>query len=155
MMLSLILGVSSAMAASTTGNMNVSASLVGTCALSTQNVAFGVVTPAATGKATAMGILWIQCSNGTNATITLDKGTGTSILARSMGGTGSNTDRLNYNLYADSGYHSVWGNTTTGSYSIAIGDSTNEFYNVYGAIPLNQYVKSDTYSDSVTVTLTY
>jgi spore coat protein U-like protein len=68
------------------------------------------------------------------------------------------SDRLNYNLYTDSGYTTVWGDNT--------GGSTDQSYNgvlsigslgltAWGRLPQGQYVPAGTYSDRIIVTVTY
>lgn len=63
------------------------------------------------------------------------------------------TDRLNYNLYKDSGYTTVWGTSAAGSSLKVTNPKTNEVQTIYARIPAGQDVAVGSYSDSVTVTL--
>ncbi len=67
---------------------------------------------------------------------------------------------MNYNLYTTSALTSIWGNgtssTATVSDSYTIFGSTTRNYAAYGSIPaLQRTVTVGTYTDSVTVTVTY
>ncbi|WP_165848046.1 Csu type fimbrial protein [Paraburkholderia lacunae] len=60
---------------------------------------------------------------------------------------------LRYNLYTDAARTSVWG--TTNTIPVTVGTSKSATLTAYGLIPGNQNVVPGTYSDSITITLTY
>lgn len=145
----------SSQAATTAANFTATATVNASCVITASPVAFGSITPAATGDATATGTLTSTCSNGTGYTLTLNKGSGASIGARSMAGTATNTDKLLYNLYTNAGATSIFGDTVEGNTLAASGTGVAQTQTIYGKLALNQYIKSDTYTDNLTVTLTY
>lgn len=145
----------SAMAAgSATANFQVTATVNSSCTVAATNVAFGAITPAATGTAPAQGTITSTCTKNTPYNLAINAGSGT-IAARSMAGTSGNTDKLLYNLYTDNTYTKVWG-TTVGSDTVAVtGDGTAQTSTIYGRLDLNQYIKADNYADNLTVTINY
>jgi spore coat protein U-like protein len=66
---------------------------------------------------------------------------------------------LEYNLYTDATYQTVWGNGIAGS--IIVSGSTSDTlptnHTVYGRIPLNTQLAavSGSYTDSIAITVTY
>lgn len=73
-----------------------------------------------------------------------------------MAGTTGNTDKLKYNLFTEVAATSIWGDGTTGtSTGTATGNGAAQVKTIYGQLPLNQYLKADSYSDSLVVTLSY
>ena len=98
------------------------------------------------------------CTLGGATTITISQGNTTvndsseTSPLRQMTDGGSQS--LNYNLYTDSTLASVWGNTIgTGAAVTATGSAVTT--TVYGEIDFGQSVGAASFSDSVTVTLTY
>lgn len=141
-------------AGSATANFQVTATVNSSCTVSATNVNFAAVTPAATGDATAPGTITSTCTKNTPYKLAINAGSGT-IAQRTMGGTGGNTDKLNYNLYTDNTYTKVWGQTPGTDTVDLTGDGTAQTSTIYGKLPLNQYVKADSYSDNLTVTINY
>ena len=146
---------SQAFAGSATANFQANATLSSACTVTASNVSFGTITPAATGTVTANGTITSTCSNNVPYTLAINAGAGT-IAARTMaGGTSGNTDKLAYNLYTSSALTTVWGDGTTGSTVGMTGTGAVQTNTVYGSLALNQYLKPDTYTDNLTVTLAY
>lgn len=125
------------------------------CTVSATPVAFGTFNPFGS-TVTSTGTITVACSGGTrNATYTI---------ALSTGNSGSFAQRqtsiaapyLMYNLYTTSSYTSIWGDSTGGSVIVTGSDTaaTNN-YTVYGQLPMPQGVTPNTYTDSITVTVTY
>ncbi len=89
-------------------------------------------------------------------TITLSAGNGTFANRQLKLG----TNAVSYNIYSDSGYTKIWGDgssgtsTVTDGYLLAIGSTTKK-YPAYGSIPGGQNKPAGTYSDTLTVTITY
>ena len=135
------------MAGTATSNFDVTATVQVSCTISVLPMAFGSITPAATGVASATTTVTSLCSNGASYNLGLSNGSGVSMADRAMAGTGGNTDQLKYNIYTDAGGTSVMGDGTSGTAKI------NEVGT--GNSHLNQYIKGDTYKDSLTVTLSY
>ncbi len=91
-------------------------------------------------------------------TISLDAGSSSNITNRQLVGPVSTTP-LAYNLYTTNARTTTWGlNSITDNYNItaSIGGTTvSRPYTVYGRIPIGQYVAPGSYSDTITVTVTY
>jgi len=96
--------------------------------------------------------------------------TGTYSIALSTGASGSYAGRmmkygsevLNYQLYTDSTYSTVWGDGTGGSQTVSGGysklknnGSVTFNHTVYGRVPANQWPAAGNYTDTVTATVTY
>jgi spore coat protein U-like protein len=96
----------------------------------------------------------VQCTNTTPYNIGLDAGTGTgaTVAVRKLS-TGGVT--VNYTLYSDSGRTTVWGNTVSTDTVAATGNGASQSYTVYGRVPAQTTPAPGTYTDTVTVTVTY
>lgn len=150
-----------AMAATTTGNLNVTATVNATCSVATSPVAFGVYDPTSATPTDASGAVTVTCTAGTTYSIALDAGGNESVAGdpttrRMLANT---TDYLPYALYLDSGHATIWGdagggsvNPTSGTFT---GDGTAQGNTVYGRIAPGQYVAPGAYSDTVVATVTY
>jgi spore coat protein U-like protein len=98
--------------------------------------------------------LQVQCTNTTPYNIGLDAGTGTgaTIAARKMTSGGAT---VTYSLYSDSGHATVWGNTVGTNTVAGTGNGASQSYTVYGRVPAQTTPAAGTYTDTVTVTVTY
>ncbi len=96
----------------------------------------------------------VQCTNTTPYNIGLDAGTGAgaTVATRKLTGGGA---AINYSLYSDAARSSVWG-TTIGSNTVAsTGTGAAQSFTVYGRIPSQTTPAPATYTDTITVTVTY
>ena len=98
--------------------------------------------------------LQVQCTNTTPYNIGLNAGTGSgaTVAVRKMTG-GSST--INYSLYSDSGRTTVWGNTVGTNTVAGTGNGASQSYTVYGRVPAQTTPAAATYTDTITVTVTY
>jgi spore coat protein U-like protein len=96
----------------------------------------------------------VQCTNTTPYNIGLDAGTGSgaTVTTRKMTN-GSNT--INYSLYSDSGRATVWGNTVGTNTVSGTGSGASQSYTIYGRVPPQTTPAAATYTDTITVTVTY
>jgi spore coat protein U-like protein len=96
----------------------------------------------------------VQCTNTTPYNIGLDVGTGTgaTVAVRKLTSGGAT---VNYTLYSDSGRTTVWGNTVGTDTVAASGSGAAQNYTVYGRVPSQTTPAPGTYTDTVTVTVTY
>ena len=128
------------------------------CSVSATPVAFGTYTPVQPSALTSSGTISVSCNvaNGRNpVTIALSTGSGGSFSPRSMA-SGLNT--LSYNLYLDAAYSQIWGDGTGGS--LTDNDTVNPGHpnisaTVYGQIPPLLDPAAGSYSDTITVTVSY
>jgi len=96
----------------------------------------------------------VQCTNSTPYNIGLDAGTGSgaTVAARKMT-SGGNT--VTYSLYSDTGRTTVWGNTVGTDTVAGTGNGAPQSYTVYGRVPSQTTPAAATYTDTITVTVTY
>lgn len=99
--------------------------------------------------------LSVQCTDGTPYDIGLDAGTGAgaTVATRLMTGPGSAT--IDYTLYSDAGRTTVWGDTISTDTVSGTGDGTQQDYTVYGRVPPQATPAPGTYTDTITVTVTF
>lgn len=121
-----------------------------TCSISPQSVNFGNYDTLSGQQLDGVGTISVNCDATATFTISLSSGAG-SFNARQLS-SGSNS--LGYNLYTDASRLSVWGDGT-GSTTTVSESATSGNFTVYGRIPADQNVPAGTYSDTVTVTITY
>ncbi len=96
----------------------------------------------------------VQCTNTTPYNIGLDAGTGAgaTVTTRKLTGGGAT---INYSLYSDSARTSVWGNTIGTNTVASTGTGAAQSFTVYGRIPSQTTPAPATYTDTITVTVTY
>lgn len=155
------LSVSGADAATATGTLGVSIKIVGGCVInSVDDITFADTDLIANPTPTANGAVHVTCTSGHSYTIGLGAGSGSgaTVAERKMTIQGGGSDTISYSLYQDSGYATVWGDTTSGSPNVvgSTGTGTPQDFIVYGKIiaPGAAPVAGD-YSDTVAVTVTY
>ncbi len=154
------LNCNSILGGSASASFTVQTTLLKSCVISAVSpVAFGNVTVTSLmSNVTATGSLSVQCTNTTPYTIGLDNGRGAGVTgpaARKMTGPGGAT--LTYGLYQDAAHASLWGNTsgTGGNTQGGTGSGIVRPYTVYGLMPPQTTPATGSYSDSVTITVTY
>jgi len=138
-------------AGNTSTTMAVSATVLSYCSVSTLPLAFGNYSGSAVSASTTVTV---TCTLGTAFNLGIDAGlgSGATVAARKMT-YGANT--LTYGLYSNAGATTVLG-STIGTNTVAdTGTGTAQTVTVYGQIPAGQAVAPGTYSDTVTVTITY
>ena len=96
----------------------------------------------------------VQCTDTTTYDIGLDAGggSGASVTTRKLTGSGGT---INYSLYTDTNRTTVWGNTLSSDTVAATGNGAAQSYTVYGRIPAQTTPAPATYSDTITITVTY
>ncbi len=156
--LPLVIASVPAQAGTTTTTFAVTATVVNSCVINSAGaMAFGSY-DVNLGAVTDSSVISVNCTKNDTYTIAL-----------SYGGTGNAANRimlnagnqLNYNLYTDSGYTKVWNNTCggpnncDGGTGAGPGAGNAQTYTVYGQIPAGQNAVAGSYSDSITVTVTF
>jgi spore coat protein U domain-containing protein, fimbrial subunit CupE1/2/3/6 len=120
------------------------------CSVTVVGVAFADYDVFKKGATNTTGKVKVHCGASLSYTIALSAGTGT-FASRLMTSGGYD---LQYNLFTDSQRVTVWGDGTSGSVTVSATD-TGATYTVYARIPARQNVPVGSYSDTVTVTVTY
>lgn len=145
-----------AQAATTTTNLNVSATVSANCTASTTPVAFGSIDVLSGSSFDATGGVTVTCTNGTawSASAGLGGGAGATFASRKMT---AGANLLNYTLYTDSGRTTIWGDGTGGTAAVTnTGSGTPQNFTVYGRVLSGQATAlAGAYSDTVLVTVTY
>ena len=137
-------------AATVTDVLNVSATVLSSCALNGGTLSFGDYT---SGQQTDLDvdgtINYVNCSG--TLTFALDGGGSGDINARQMR---QGANRLNYQIYRTSSRSAVFGTGADAQGKILIGTQTGSL-TVYGRIPKNQVVPDGVYTDIGNITLTF
>ena len=136
-----------AMAATATTTFAVTATVQATCSVAATPLAFGTYIPTAASANTAT--VTVTCTNTTPYTLGLNAGTatGATVTNRSMV---NGAVLLNYGLFTDSGH-----TTNFATLASANGTGAPVVTTVYGQVPAGQYVAPNTYTDTITATVTY
>jgi spore coat protein U-like protein len=138
--------------ATDTTNFSVSVTVLKDCGVTATNLAFGNYTGALVDSTSTISV---TCTNTTTYNVGLSAGlaTGATVTNRSMTGPGSAL--LHYSLFSNSGYTTNWGNTVGTNTVAGTGNGVVQPLTVYGQIPAAQYVKPGSYTDTITVSVTY
>lgn len=131
------------------------ATVINSCYLSTTPVNFGSATSLGSAL-TASGGINIACTMSDSYTIKLNAGStsGASLTDRRMQGPGSNV--AHYQLYTSGSHASIWGDGTAGTSTVTgTGNATQQSYTVYGQVQSQATPAPGSYSDTITVTVTY
>jgi spore coat protein U-like protein len=141
-----------AMAAVSTSNLSISATVLDLCKVTADSVAFGNLSnTSSTNEASAGNIEVICTSAKSSVTVTLGSGENADGTQRQMVSSGGDT--VPYALHSDSAHSNavaVDGAIYTGAVAVA----TPKNIAVYGQVPAGDYV-AGSYTDTVLVTLTY
>lgn len=162
--LGLALATGSASAATVSGTFDVSATVGGSCVIAAaDNINFGTYDPTnvhATADLDAAGRIAVRCTAGsTNVRVALDQGLNAAsgsteeVPLRQMA---SGEDVISYGIFQDAGRSQVWGGGTA---QVTMGEFVSSLVPVelttYGRIPGGQNAAIGTYSDTVSVTVTF
>lgn len=150
----LLSAVSTVSAATATTTFQVDATVISGCNVSATNLSFGNYDPLSLLDQDGTSTITVQCSLGTTYDIGLDPGSGSgaTVAARKMT---KGADTLTYSLYRDLARLLVWGNTVDSDTHSGIGTGLSIPHVVYGRIPAGQNVNTGSYTDTVTVTVTF
>lgn len=131
------------------------------CMLEITPVAFGNYDPMSNTPLTAIGNVKVTCTSTDpgeiNYTVTWGMGNSSTYDPRFMNSLGN---QMNYNLYTDNNFTSIWGdgsndtafiNTTVPISSVPFSSD----YGAFGQIPALQSLPAGTYMDNVEVTVTW
>ncbi len=126
------------------------------CDISTTSVSFGTYNVFSATPLDSTGSVSSKCTgNAANITIALDRGGAASFNPRQML---KGTEALNYNLYRDAARTTIWGDGTGGTSVYSDPSPPNGLVvtiTIYGRIPAGQDVSAGTYTNTVTVTITF
>jgi len=130
--------------------IEVRANFANTCYIGTAtDMVFGSVANLGT-EVLQTSMISVRCPQNTSWRVSLDYGTSPLGTTRRMTGPGGS--RITYELYRDPGRSQPWGNTQGNSVS---GTAATQDLFVYGRVPPQPVAAPGTYSDTITITLTY
>ena len=122
------------------------------CTLNVTGVNFGSYDVFNNSALDTTGNIDVNCPSGVGYSIELSEGGGTHT-QRVMG---SGAHRLNYNLYTAANRAVVWGDATSGTVTVnGTGIGVNVNHGVYGRIRALQNVHPGSYSDTITIMITF
>lgn len=122
------------------------------CTLTTSGLSFGNYDVFNTTNTDITGTINVTCTNKSPYTLSLSSGSGT-FSSRSMT---SGTHILAYNLFLDSTRLTIWGDGSAGTGTVSgTGTGNSIASTVYGRIPARQNAAVGSYSDVITVTVTF
>lgn len=138
--------------ATSTSTFLVTTTVLPACSVSSSNVSF---TSYAGLLLDATGGVSVTCTNLAVYTVELDAGTGAGASTSTRRMTGPNGSMLNYSLYQDAARTLVWGLAGSLNQLLGVGTGGSQSHVVYARIPALQTPEAGSYSDTITVTLTY
>lgn len=145
----------SAVAGTSTGTLNVSATVNHSCrSLTTAPMNFPDYRATEAAPTDASTQFSVRCTLGTPVNIGLDKGLiGASESARQLA---NGSSRLSYNLYTSAARTTVWDNSASRITASGQGLGTDMSFTVYGRIPAGQFSAAPgAYTDTITVVVSY
>lgn len=151
------MAASPAYAGTATSSLNVSATVSQNCTITTTGVVFGSVDVISGFSVDSIGQISVACTNGTawTASANAGGGAGATLSDRKMV---NGTNLLSYDLYTDAARTMIWGDGVGGATATIadIGTGAPKNKSIYGRIPPSQVtMPAGTYTDTVTVTVTY
>ncbi len=138
-----------------TATFQASVTALDACSLSATPMNFGAVTLPASSDVDATSSITVNCTSGTVWSLSLSSGASGNFATRHLL---IGTEGFMYNLYTDAGHINIWGDGTNGSITVGgTGTGADQVNTVYGRIFSGQspLPGAGTYSDTITVTLTY
>jgi spore coat protein U-like protein len=124
------------------------------CTIGTTPAAFGDYNVLSATPKTTTGTVTFQCTLGVNIIVTLSRGSSSTFDPRTMR---NGAEVLNYNLYREATYQTIWGDGTGGTqtYTAFATLLVPVTVTVYGRVPAGQNVAAGSYSDSVVATIIF
>ncbi|SDR61432.1 Spore coat protein U (SCPU) domain-containing protein [Rhizobiales bacterium GAS191] len=144
-----------AAAATVTGTFQVQIQIQATCILvSSSNLTFAT-SGVLTANVDQTSTITVQCTNTTPYNVGLNAGAnGGSVTTRQMKG-GPTNQLINYSLSSDAARTVNWGQTIGTDTVAGTGNGSQQAYTVYGRVPPQTTPSPGTYTDTITVTVTY
>lgn len=149
-----VLFVGAADAATTTTTFTVQMTITSSCIInSASTLDFGSA-GVLSANVDQTSTIQVQCTNTTPYNIGLDEGVGAgaTVAARKMS---NGADTVTYSLYSNAGRTTVWGDTVGIDTVSGMGSGAAQGYTVYGRVPPQTTPAAASYTDTVTVTVTY
>lgn len=155
----LLAGTAPAQAGTSTGSFQVSATVISSCSVAGTTLNFGTALDPLNSAVPvdATSTLTVQCTNTTPYTLALSAGInagGASVFGSRAMKNGARS--LPYQLYLDVARASVWGDGTASSLTQSgVGTGASQSVTIYGRLPSLTGIVPGSYTDTVTVTISY
>ncbi|MEW6601918.1 MAG: spore coat U domain-containing protein [Nitrospirota bacterium] len=148
MAIAVIMTAGNALAATTNGTFDVTASVAAACSISASpDIAFGAYDPTG-GDVSASGTLQFSCTKNTSYDITIDA-------TRQMTG-GTYSDTLSYEVYYEGAHTNAWASSTGNANGQGTTSSNaTQSKTVYGLIAGGQDVSVDSYSQTIGIHINF
>ena len=140
-------------AATSTATLTVTATVAAECTVGAATLAFGTYSTLGSSNLDQTTSFNVACTSGTSATVGLNLGSNASGSTRRLSDGAAGF--LSYELYSDSGRTTVWGNSGGALVNYSASSNAAQAFTVYGRIPGAQNAAIGSYSDSVTITVTF
>ncbi len=150
----LLMSVNSVGAATTTATFNAQIIIIEDCDIvSASNLDFGTEGVLAS-NVDATATLSVQCTNSTTYNIGLDAGSGAgaTTTTRKMS---NGLQTVDYQMFTDPGRTNNWGDSIGTDTVAATGTGLAQNYTIYGRVPPQSTPSANTYTDTVTITVTF
>jgi len=146
--------VGGASATTTTTTFTTQITLAATCVINSASTLDFGTQGVLTANVDQTSTVTVQCTNTTPYDIGLDAGlgSGATVATRKMTSGGAT---VNYTLYSEPTRTTVWGETIATDTVNATGNGAQQAYTVYGRVPPQTTPAPGTYTDTITVTVTY
>ncbi len=147
-----------ASAAQATANMNVSATVTGTCSVTVGNLAFptNITTTASAAINATPTSMDVTCTVGTPYTVGISVGNNTFSLPRRMSDGAPTPNTMLYNVCQDAGCTTSWDPIGTPAGNVASsGTGAAQNYAIFGQIPIQSTPPTGAYTDIAVVTVGY
>jgi spore coat protein U-like protein len=126
------------------------------CTVSTTGASFGTYDVFNSSADASTGTITYRCGGADkDVLITLSKGSSSTFTPRTLR---NGAEVLEYNLYRDAAFSTIWGDGTSGTTTYTIRNPPNNqdvILTVYGRVPALQDVATGSYVDSVMVTINF
>ncbi len=149
-----LLWTNSTRAATATGSFTSQITITAECTVQSTNTldfgSHGLLTSDVDATAT----FTILCTDGTSYNIGLNGGTtaGGTTTTRLMDNAGTT---VSYKMFSDAGRTVNWGDTVGTDTVSGTGNGTDQTLTIYGRVPAQSTPAANTYTDTITVTITY
>ena len=150
----LLQSVCAPFAATATSTFTVQVSITATCTINSASTLNFGTQGVLSANVDQTSTISVTCTNTTPYNIGLDAGTGAgaTVAVRKLTSGGAT---VNYTLYSDTGRTTVWGNTVSTDTVSGTGNGAAQSLTVYGRVAAQTTPAPGTYTDTITVTVTY
>jgi spore coat protein U-like protein len=149
-----LLGTAAAFAATATSNLTVRIVINAQCLAATASTLDFGTTGVLSANVDVTSTIQVTCTNTTPYNIGLNAGTGTgATVSNRLMMSGATT--ISYAMYSNAGRTTNWGNTVGTDTVAGTGNGAAQGYTVYGRVPPQTTPAPGTYTDTITVTVTY